>query len=152
MHGSPIANTGRWFASIRGKLLALVCLPALHGYAADTINRSLLSDGSGFSSSGTFELHASLGQPVVVAVAQSPHHSMRGGFWIPPVATGDLNCDGLMNNFDIDAFVLALTDSDAYGLAFPLCDNQAADVNHDGVVNNFDIDSFVTCLVSNDCP
>lgn len=60
---------------------------------------------------------------------------------------GDLNCDGVVNNFDIDPFVLALTNADAYAAAYPDCDMRAADVNADGVVNNFDIDSFVALLV-----
>lgn len=56
---------------------------------------------------------------------------------------GDVNCDGLINNFDIDPFVLALTDPTAYAAAFPSCAVILADVNRDGAVNNFDIDAFV---------
>ncbi|MGE0479359.1 MAG: M20/M25/M40 family metallo-hydrolase [Phycisphaerae bacterium] len=59
---------------------------------------------------------------------------------------GDVNCDGAVNNFDIDPFVLALTDASAYTAAFPACAVVLADVNHDGLVNNFDIDAFVTLL------
>ncbi|MGE0481067.1 MAG: hypothetical protein AB7Q17_11405 [Phycisphaerae bacterium] len=59
---------------------------------------------------------------------------------------GDLNCDGLVNNFDIDPFVLALTDPASYAAAFPTCDISRADVNDDGLVNNFDIDPFVALL------
>ncbi|MGE0480376.1 MAG: agmatine deiminase family protein, partial [Phycisphaerae bacterium] len=64
---------------------------------------------------------------------------------------GDLNCDGVVNNFDIDAFVLALTDPGAYALAYPLCSAQLADLDGSGVVNNFDIDPFVVCLTAG-CP
>ncbi|MGE0481363.1 MAG: DNRLRE domain-containing protein [Phycisphaerae bacterium] len=60
---------------------------------------------------------------------------------------GDMNCDGLVNNFDIDPFVLAVTDPAGYSAAFPSCDINNADVNDDGVVNNFDIDPFVAILV-----
>ncbi|MGE0481465.1 MAG: hypothetical protein AB7Q17_13435 [Phycisphaerae bacterium] len=59
---------------------------------------------------------------------------------------GDMNCDGVVNNFDIDPFVLALTDPAAYAAAFPDCDINNADVNDDGDVNNFDIDPFVVLL------
>ncbi len=59
---------------------------------------------------------------------------------------GDLNCDGAINAFDIDPFVLALTDPAAYAAAFPNCDYLLADVNGDGAVNAFDIDPFVTLL------
>ena len=59
---------------------------------------------------------------------------------------GDLNCDGLINAFDIDPFVLALTDPGAYGSAYPGCNPMLADVNGDGTVNAFDIDPFVLVL------
>jgi len=59
---------------------------------------------------------------------------------------GDLNCDGVVNNFDIDPFVLALTDPNAYARAYPHCDWILGDVNGDGVVDNFDIDPFVRLL------
>ncbi len=58
----------------------------------------------------------------------------------------DLNCDGVVNVFDIDPFVLALVDPAGYAAAFPDCDILAADCNHDGVVNGFDIDPFVELL------
>ncbi|MGE0480857.1 MAG: hypothetical protein AB7Q17_10345 [Phycisphaerae bacterium] len=64
---------------------------------------------------------------------------------------GDLNCDALVNNFDIDPFVLALTDAEAYALQFPNCDVSNADANGDGVLNNFDIDAFVACLANGAC-
>lgn len=60
---------------------------------------------------------------------------------------GDMNGDGVINNFDIDAFVLALTDPDAYALQYPSIDpNVIGDTNLDGELNNFDIDSFVDLL------
>jgi hypothetical protein len=62
-------------------------------------------------------------------------------------APGDLNCDGAVNAFDIDPFVLALTNPDGYAASFPLCDVLLADANGDGQVNVFDIDPFVEILV-----
>jgi len=59
---------------------------------------------------------------------------------------GDLDCDGVVNNFDIDPFVLALTDPAGYARKFPDCDRMLADCNSDGVVDNFDIDPFVKLL------
>lgn len=62
---------------------------------------------------------------------------------------GDANADGVINNFDIDAFVLALVDPDVYvqvyGEAARACRN---DANRDGAVNNFDIDAFVACILA----
>jgi hypothetical protein len=59
---------------------------------------------------------------------------------------GDLNCDGKIDAFDIDPFVLALTDPTAYAIAWPDCDHLLADVNGDGKVDAFDIDPFVEYL------
>ncbi len=61
-------------------------------------------------------------------------------------ADGDMNCDGSVDNGDIDAFVLALTDPVAYVAAFPDCDINLADVNNDDSVDNGDIDAFVALL------
>ncbi|MGE0480625.1 MAG: hypothetical protein AB7Q17_09150, partial [Phycisphaerae bacterium] len=62
---------------------------------------------------------------------------------------GDANCDGIVNNFDIDAFVLALTSADQYGDAHPNCNWLCnLDINRDGYVNNFDIDPFVELLIA----
>jgi len=61
--------------------------------------------------------------------------------------SGDVNCDSAVNVFDIDPFVLALTDMDRYRAAHPGCDPGSADINGDGAVNVFDIDPFVSLLV-----
>jgi hypothetical protein len=59
---------------------------------------------------------------------------------------GDLNCDGAVNTFDIDPFVLALTSPISYAELFPDCSYLLADINDDGYVNAFDIDPFVLVL------
>ncbi len=57
---------------------------------------------------------------------------------------GDANGDGLLDAFDIDVFMLALTAPQAYeglyGAAALLC---RCDINGDGSVNAFDVDPFV---------
>ena len=58
----------------------------------------------------------------------------------------DLDCDGAVNSFDIDAFVLALTDPTAYAIAYPDCELHHADIDESGLVNSFDIDPFVALL------
>ncbi|QOJ13701.1 MAG: hypothetical protein HRU75_03180 [Planctomycetia bacterium] len=64
---------------------------------------------------------------------------------------GDLDGDGRLTNFDIDPFVLALTNREAYQAAFPHIPPEAIDIlgdmNGDGVLTNFDIDPFVDALV-----
>lgn len=64
---------------------------------------------------------------------------------------GDLNCDGAVTNFDIDAFVLLIADPAGYAAQYPMCSPLAGDINDDGVVNNFDIDPFILCLVNQGC-
>ncbi|MGD8451558.1 MAG: hypothetical protein PVJ57_07040 [Phycisphaerae bacterium] len=63
---------------------------------------------------------------------------------------GDLNCDGTVDNFDIRAFVVALTatppDYPEYYALYPDCDHMLGDVNNDGAVDNFDISPFVDLL------
>ena len=60
---------------------------------------------------------------------------------------GDLNCDGSTDVFDIDPFVLALTDPQSYAQTYPDCDADLADCNSDTSVDVFDIDAFVALLV-----
>ncbi len=66
---------------------------------------------------------------------------------VPTQIPGDLNCDGAVDNADIDAFVLALIDPVAYGVVYPSCDMNQADVSGDGSVDNGDIDPFVALLL-----
>jgi hypothetical protein len=114
-------------------------------------------DGGGytFSTGGAFSLGGTIGQPDAGAMSGGAY-SLTGGFWVISlpltVLRGDCNCDGLVNNFDIDPFVLAISDPAAYALAYPNCDIMSADVNVDGLVNNFDIDPFVDCISSGGCP
>jgi hypothetical protein len=63
------------------------------------------------------------------------------------VLLGDLTCDGLINGFDIDPFVLVLGNYlyEYYDL-YPACDHMLADLNQDGLVNGFDIDPFVVLI------
>ena len=66
---------------------------------------------------------------------------------------GDLNCDGLVNGFDIDHFIQALEDWDGYiadhdGDPFPPCDPWYADCNADDHVDGFDIDWFVELVAA----
>lgn len=59
---------------------------------------------------------------------------------------GDLNCDGKIDNFDIDPFVLAMVNAVAYDQQYPDCDRNLADLNDDGRINNFDINEMVKLL------
>jgi hypothetical protein len=61
-------------------------------------------------------------------------------------ARGDLNCDGVINFDDINAFVLALTDISGYLEQYPACNRNLADCNLDGYVDFNDINAFVAIL------
>jgi hypothetical protein len=69
-----------------------------------------------------------------------------------PAIRGDMNCSRRLDNFDIDPFVVALTDPAAYAANFSWCDRNLADINDDGAVDNFDIDPFVLALVNQPMP
>ncbi len=60
---------------------------------------------------------------------------------------GDLDCDGSVNNGDIDAFVMVLHDPPTYRATYPECDEMLADINGDGWANNGDIDAFVEIIL-----
>jgi hypothetical protein len=59
---------------------------------------------------------------------------------------GDGNCDGRLDAFDIDPFILAAIDPDGYAATYPDCIMNATDINGDGQVDAFDIDPFVALL------
>jgi len=66
---------------------------------------------------------------------------------IPPFPPGDMDGSYTVDNADIPAFVLALTDPDAYALLYPGMDAAVAgDVDGDGEFNNADIPAFVELL------
>ncbi len=68
-----------------------------------------------------------------------------------PGERGDANCDGLVDFFDIDAFLQALFDPTGYAATFCGGSNCAVDVDCSGGVDFFDIDAFLACLFSA-CP
>lgn len=65
---------------------------------------------------------------------------------------GDANCDDRVDNFDIDAFVLALIDRDAWQSQFPQCPATNLDLNLNGAVDNADVDPFVKLLTVGQLP
>ena len=135
---------------ICGVGLLLTAAPAMGQY--DLSWFTFDAGGAVFPTGGDFELSGTIGQPDANAVVLTGgDYELTGGFWPGVIAgpqfdLGDLNCDGAVNAFDIDPFVLALTDPDGYAAAWPDCDRMLADCNSDGVVDAFDIDPFVELL------
>ncbi len=73
--------------------------------------------------------------------------AIDSGHW-----AGDCNCDGQVNFYDIDPFILALSDPQGYMAQYPNCNILQADMNCDGVVNFLDITAFVSFLNCLECP
>ncbi len=59
---------------------------------------------------------------------------------------GDLNCDGQIDAFDIEPFLLALFEPGNYAIEYPDCDINLADINGDGSIDAFDIEPFLGIL------
>jgi hypothetical protein len=84
-----------------------------------------------------------------IYVMQFYHYERRYtrlGVGCAGLLTGDANCDGAVNAFDIDPFVIGLTNLPTWQATYgcdPMC---VLDCNHDGSINAFDIDPFVLCL------
>lgn len=67
---------------------------------------------------------------------------------IPNACAGDVNCDGVLNGLDIDAFIEAVVDPAGYESRFPDCSILDADVNDDGDVNVDDAVAFAQHLAA----
>ncbi len=65
---------------------------------------------------------------------------------IRPGCRCDMNCDGTVDFFDIDPFLLALFDRARYAELYPECDPRNADASGDCNIDFFDIDPFLDCL------
>ncbi len=64
----------------------------------------------------------------------------------PSHSSGDMNCDGAVDAFDVEPFIQALTDPAGYALQYPACNLVQADINGDGAVDAFDIEPFINLL------
>ncbi len=127
--------------------LALAGAPALAGPGGGAFEIPWYTIDSGGTSSvvgGSFELAGTIGQPDAGVTMTGGSFSLTGGFWaginnVPPCAP-DLNGDGVLNFFDISAFLAAFSAMDP-----------VADFNNDGTFNFFDISAFLTAF-SAGCP
>jgi len=67
---------------------------------------------------------------------------------VPAPQAGDVNCDGTVDFHDINPFVQALTDGEAYQNMYSGCWPENADINSDGSVDFGDINPFIELLTS----
>jgi hypothetical protein len=107
---------------------------------------------AGYSSSYANGADLITGQ--VVGEATNSLNRTMAFMWTPvPRVRGDMDCDGVVNAFDIDGFVQAIINLAGWQAANPGCNTLNGDINCDGDVNAFDIDSFVLCLTNGGtCP
>ena len=113
--------------------------------------------GEMWTAGGNFEVSGTIGQPDAGLSMNGGEYELTGGFWPgtsagPPEVLGDLNCDGALDLFDIDPFVLALASASdnppfaSYYAVYPNCNPLLADIDQDSSVDLFDIDPFVALL------
>jgi hypothetical protein len=86
------------------------------------------------------------GDGAIGASSLSEWRYVRYGIVTLPLG-GDVNCDGTVDFRDINPFVQALTDGDAYQNAYPGCWPENSDINGDGSVDFGDINPFVELLI-----
>lgn len=65
----------------------------------------------------------------------------------PADELGDMNCDCVVSHSDIEPFVLALLDPDAYEAAYDDCDINRADINGDLILNALDVQGFIQLML-----
>jgi hypothetical protein len=115
------------------------------------ITWSTINGGAGSSSGAGFTLAGTIGQPDADRQSRGGDFALVSGFWTgfvtDPFPPGDLNCDNVRDGFDIDPFVLALTNPTGYEIEYPNCQRERADLNGDGLIDGFDIDPFVALLI-----
>ncbi|HVP11802.1 MAG TPA: carboxypeptidase regulatory-like domain-containing protein [Phycisphaerae bacterium] len=117
------------------------------GIVAATINSVPCSVTDGHF---TARVTLALGVNSVVAQVQTASGTFSDTMTIDrwPLLTCDLNCDETVGVFDIEPFVLALTDPADYESQHADCSLLAADANGDGQINGLDVRPFVQRLIA----
>jgi endonuclease/exonuclease/phosphatase family metal-dependent hydrolase len=94
-------------------------------------------------------------RPTGLSTTASDHLPVIVDLMLPraaPTVCGDANCDGVLDFFDIDPFVLALIRGESVWEAQFDCDYLSAnDIDRDGDVGFFDVDPFVAALLGGGC-
>ncbi|MBU0640990.1 MAG: hypothetical protein KKB50_19175 [Planctomycetes bacterium] len=126
---------------ITGEIESLMVCAFVNGGGHDWISNQVLGPVSAYGGDN-------FGEPRLVDFQTVPGDQWFLIEWCTGQPRADSNCDGVVNGFDIDAFVLALNDEVAWNAIYGTsCDFKCVnDVNGDGEVNGFDIDAFVAEL------
>lgn len=128
-------------------LTGLVAASASAGPSGGAFEISWYTIDAGGTSSvtgGNFELAGTIGQPDAGSEMTGGAFSLTGGFWAgvqtTPPCPADLTGDGILNFFDVSAFLGAFAAND------PL-----ADFTGDGIYNFFDVSAFLSAFAAG-CP
>jgi hypothetical protein len=139
-------QVGRWYRPGA----TVECVAVLGDYAftlgsADVLRVFDVSDRAAPAVAAEVDMSPACGPPV--ARGSDVYVGGAGVSILQTTIRADANCDGLINVFDIDPFVLALVDPAGYVTQFPYCNIANGDINTDGAINPFDIDPFVELLI-----
>lgn len=78
-----------------------------------------------------------------------PQGEVRGQLTEPPMQRmADMNCDGVVNGKDVEAFVLAVLSPADYATRYHGCDINNGDINGDGRVDDADVPDFAAALAN----
>ena len=123
---------------------ACLALAGPSGGAFEITWHTIDSGGTTSTIGGDFELAGTIGQPDAGGEMTGGSFSLTGGFWAGvnsgPPCLGDLTGDGILNFFDVSAFLVAFSAND------PI-----ADFTGDGVWNFFDVSEFLIAFAAG-CP
>lgn len=114
------------------------------GGAFEITSYTIDAGGTSSTTGGSFELAGTIGQPDAGAPMTGGSFTLTGGFWAgvntAPPCPADLTGDGVLNFFDVSAFLQAFAAGD------PL-----ADFTGDGIYNFFDVSAFLGAFAAG-CP
>ncbi|MBL8878643.1 MAG: hypothetical protein JNG88_05935 [Phycisphaerales bacterium] len=125
------SHTHRWLTNLTGiaaaALLALALWPAFQiGVAPDSVPSAVIHNAAQPNSATSMTMASALS-----------------------CVPCDANCDGWFDPFDVDAFILAVTDKGRFKRDFPICDSTCGiDLDGDGEVDRNDVEPFVACMLS----
>ncbi len=69
----------------------------------------------------------------------------------PIARLGDINCDGLIDQLDVETFDLAIAGEEFYLARYPTCDWYNADVDCDGFITSADLERLIICAAAGVC-
>ena len=102
------------------------------------------SVGTGTQDTGDYSINGTLGQFAPGRTGETMEYEILGGFWpgvgSTPPCLADLDPNGMLNFFDVSAFLVAYMNED------PI-----ADFNDDGLFNFFDVSGFLVAYQAG-CP